>query len=161
MGSEVIDRTRLLFFTRCVRLVATGACLTLLLGACQQPTQKSGTAIDKMATVHQAQVGATSEVRPAWQEAWLKFKRENDTDVANNKRRIIELRENVGKANARFRASYNVRIDELERRNNELRDRTDNYKDQGEAKWVGFKHGSKRDMDGLKSLLKKTTIKNG
>jgi hypothetical protein len=161
MGSEVIDRTRLRFFTRCVRLVATGACLTLLLGACQQPREKSGTAIDKMATVHQAQVGATSKVRPAWQEAWLKFKRENDTDVANNKRRIIELRENVGKANARFRASYNVRIDELERRNNELRDRIDNYKDQGEAKWVGFKLGSKRDMDGLKSLLKKTTIKNG
>jgi hypothetical protein len=91
---------------------------------------------------------------------WLEFKRENDTDIAENERRIIELRKQVGKANTCFRASYNARIYELERRNNELRDRTNNYRDEGDVKWAAFKRGCKRDMHNLKSLLKKTTIKN-
>ena len=148
------------YFTDSVKFIATGVCLTLLLSACQQPKEKVGIAIEKVANVNRSLMEATREIRPAWQEAWLKFKRENDTDIAENERLITELRKDVGKANTRFRASYNVRIDELERRNNELRDRTDNYRDEGDSKWVAFKHGSKRDMDNLKALLKKTTIKN-
>ena len=148
------------YFTSSVKLIATSVCLTLLLVACQKPRENSRIAIESVANVNQGGHEASREVRPAWQEAWLKFKRDNDTDVADNERRIIELREHVGKANARFRASYSVRIDELERRNNELRDRTDNYRDKGDAKWLAFKHGSERDMDGLKLLLKKTIIKN-
>ena len=143
-----------------MRLFATGVCLTLLLVAFHTPGEKSGIAIEKVANGNQALKEVTRGVRPEWQEAWLKFKRENDTDIENNKRRIIELRKDVGKADTRFRGSYNARIDELERRNNELRDRTNNYTDEGDAKWVAFKHGSKRDMDHLKALLKKTTVKN-
>jgi hypothetical protein len=144
-----------------MKFIVICVCLTLLLTACQQSREESGIVIDRVATVNQGLKQAGRQLRPAWEKAWLKFKRENDTDVANNERRIVELRANVIKANTQFRASYTVRIDELERRNNELRDRTDNYKDKGDAKWVAFKHGSKRDMDRLKSLLKKTTIKNG
>jgi hypothetical protein len=154
---EAVNKSKTRCFTNTVKVITTCVCLTLLLGACHKPSEKSGVASDRIANVKQV----TRKVRSAWQEAWLKFKRENDTDVAENELRIIDLRKDVGKANTRFRASYNVRIDELERRNNELRDRTDNYKDQGDAKWVVFKHGSKHDMDDLKSLLKKTAIKNG
>jgi hypothetical protein len=147
-------------FTNSVKFIAAVVCLTVLLVACHKPEEKSESAIESGANANQDLKKATREVRPAWQEAWLMFKRENDTDIAENELRIIELRKQVGKANTRFRASYNARIDELERRNNELRNRIDNYRDEGDAKWVAFKNGSKRDMDNLKSLLKKTTIKN-
>jgi hypothetical protein len=148
------------YFTNSVKFIATGVCLTVLLVACHKPEKKIEGAIERSANATQDLKKATREVRPGWQEAWLKFKRENDTDIAENELRINELRKQVGKANTGFRASYNVRIDELERRNNELRNRIDNYRDQGDAKWAAFKNGSKRDMDNLKSLLKKTTIKN-
>jgi len=157
---EVVDRTTSRNFTNFVKFIATGVCLALLLIACQKPREKSGIATENFANVNQGGQEASREVRPAWQEAYLKFKRKNDADIAENERRIVELRKDVGKANTRFRASYTVRIDELERRNNELRDRTDNYRDEGEAKWVAFKYGSKRDMDNLKLLLKKTIIQN-
>jgi len=159
MGTITSSTSR--HFTHSVKFIATGVCLTLLLVGCQKPMEKSGITIEKVANVNQGLKGATRAVRPAWQEAWLTFKRDNDTDIADNERRITALRKEVGKANSRFRASYNMRIDELERRNNKLRDRVNNCKDEGDAKWVAFKHGAKRDMDGLKSLLKKTTIKTG
>lgn len=158
---EVVNKTRSRGFMNTVTYIATGVCLALLLIACQKPAEKSGIATENNGKVNQSVQGASSEVRPAWQEAYLKFKRKNDVDIAENEQRIIELRKAVRKANTRFRASYSVRIDELERRNNELRDRTDNYRDEGDAKWAAFKHGSKRDMDKLKSLLKKTVIRDG
>ncbi len=157
MGSIAGSISR--YFTGAMWFIATGVCLTVLLVACHKPEETIESAIQRYADANQALRKATREVRPAWREAWLKFKRENDTDITENELRIIELRKQVGNANTRFRAIYNVRIDELQRRNNELRNRTDNYRDEGDAKWVVFKNGSKRDMDYLKSLLKKTTIK--
>lgn len=161
---EVVDTARSRHFTNAVKFIATGLCLALLLIECQKPAERSkrsGTAIEDVASLNQGGREASKEVRPAWQEAYRKFKRQNDIDIAENERRIIELRKNVGNASMRFRTSYTLRIDELERRNNELRDRTDNYRGQGDAKWAAFMYSSKRDMDKLKSLLKKTIIKNG
>jgi hypothetical protein len=157
---STITTSKSCYFTNSVKFIATAVCLTLLLSACQEPKETVGIAIEKVANVNRGPAETTTEIRPAWQEAWVKFKRENDTDIAENERLITELRKDVGKANTRFRASYSVRIDELERRNNELRERTDNYRDEGDSKWAAFKYGSKRDMENLKALLKKTTIKN-
>jgi uncharacterized protein involved in exopolysaccharide biosynthesis len=104
---------------------------------------------------------ARREVRAEWQENWLKFKRDNDKAIADNERRIIDLRKEVSGIDTRYRAKYNVRIDELEKKNNELRDRVNNYKDDGDESWEKFKKGMEHDLDDLKSSLKNTAIKNG
>ena len=149
------------YFTNSVKFIATGVCLTFLLVACQKPEQKVEDARDKVTNANQDLKEATREARTAWQEAWLKFKGDNDTEIADNERRMIELRKEVSKLHERYRANYNVRIDELEKRNNDLRDRVNNYKDEGDVKWEEFKKETKREMDDLTLSLKKFTIKNG
>ena len=157
---STISTSKSSHFIKAVKSIATGVCLAVLLVACQKPEEKVGNAKEKVASANQDLKEAKREARSEWQEAWLKFKRDNDSDIADNERRIMELRKEVSKVNTRYRANYTVRIDTLELRNNELRDRVNNYKDEGDAKWQEFKNDSKRDMDELKSSLKKITIKN-
>ncbi len=147
-------------FTNLVKFTATGFCLAILLVACQQPEKKVETAKEKVADAKQDLKEAKREVRAEWQENWLKFKRDNDKEIADAERRIIDLRKEVNGVDTRYRAKYNVRIDELEKRNNELRDRVNNYRDEGDVRWGEFKEGMKHDMDDLKSSLKNITIKN-
>ncbi len=143
-----------------VKFIATGFCLAILLVACQKPEAKVENAKEKIADANQDLKEAKREARAEWQENWLKFKRDNDEEIASNERRILELRKDVKDVDARYRGKYNTRIDELEHRNNDLRDRVNNYKDAGDERWEEFKKDMKRDMDDLRSSLKNVTIKN-
>ena len=149
------------YFTTPVKYIAAVVCLAVLLAACQTPEQKVVEAKENVANANQDLKEANRDARAQWQEDWLTFKRENDKDIADNERRIIDLRQQVRGVNTRYGATYNARIDELERRNNELRDRVDNCRDEGDAKWAEFKETAKRNMDNLKLLLSNVTIKNG
>ena len=156
----IILTSKYSYFTNTVKFITAGFCLSLLLVACQKPSEKVENAKDKVADANQDLKEAKREARAEWQEDWLKFKRGNDKDIADNERRIIELRKEVNSVNTRNKAKYSPRLDDLERRNNELRDRVNNYKDEGDAKWGEFKKEVKRDMEDLASSLKHITIKN-
>ncbi len=149
------------YITTPVMYIAATVCLAVLVSACQTPEQKVVEAKESVANANQDLKEAAREVRAQWQENWLTFKRDNDKDIAANERRIIELRKEVNDVDARYRATYSARIDELERGNNELRDRVNNCRDEGDARWEEFKKDTKRNMDDLKSLLSNLTIKNG
>jgi predicted nucleic acid-binding Zn-ribbon protein len=103
---------------------------------------------------------AATPARPEWLENWRKFKQENDRDVVSNQRRIDDLRKEVGALDSVHRGTYNDRIGECERRNNDLRDRVNNCRDEGDAKWGEFKKKVKQDMDDLNSSLKNFTVRN-
>lgn len=141
-------------------LILAGSLAPFLLMSCQRPEEKVDSAKEKVATANQDLKEARRDAGTEWQEDWLKLKRDNDQEIAGNERRIIEIRKDVNTVDAPYRAKYNTRIDEFERRNNELRDRVNNYKNVGDEKWVEFKKDIKRDMDDLKSSLKNITIKN-
>jgi hypothetical protein len=149
------------YITTPVLYIAATVCLAVLLTACQSPDEKVVEAKEKVTNATQDLKEATREVRAQWQENWLTFKRDNDKDIAANERRIIELRKEVTNANTRYRATYTARIDELERGNNELRDRVNNCRDEGDERWKTFKRDTQRTMDTLKSTLSHMTIKNG
>jgi Zn-dependent M32 family carboxypeptidase len=144
-----------------MRYITASVCLAILLSACQTPEQKVVEAKEKVTDATQDLKEATREVRAQWQEDWLTFKRDNDKDIAANERRIIELRKEVTNINTRYRPTYNARIDELERGNNELRDRVNNCRDEGNERWEAFKRDTQRTMDTLKTTLSSMTIKNG
>ncbi len=141
-------------------LIATGLCLALVLAACEKPEEKVKEAKNEVAEANQDLKEATREVRAQWQEDWLKFKRDSDEEIAINERRIIQLRKEVNDIDTRYRAKYTTLIDDLERRNNERRDRVNNYKDEGDERWEQFKKDMQRETDDLKSSLGGITIKN-
>ena len=148
-------------------LAFTGFCLMMVVGACQRSEQKVADAKGKVADAkevvaeaNQDLKEASRDVRADWEENWVAFKRDIDTRVSDNERRILELRSEVANIDTRYQASYNTSIDEAERRNNELRDRVANYKHEGDANWEVFKTDIGRDFDALKIALGNITIAN-
>ena len=141
-------------------VVSTGLGLSILLISCQKPAEKVEAARDKVTDAKQDLTEAKREARAEWQEDWLKVKREYDTMIADNERHIIELRKELNGVDMRYRATYNTRINELETKNKELRDRIDNAKDEGDTAWEQFKKDTKHDLGDLKTSLKNITIKN-
>ena len=125
--------------------VATGICLSILLLACQRPETKVENAKAKVADASQDLKEARREVRVEWQE---------------NERRIIALRKEVNEVHRSYRDKYTSQIDGLEQRNNELRDRVNNCRDEGADRWQEFKNNVKHDMSELKSSLSGMTVKN-
>jgi len=141
-------------------LAIAGFLSALPFTGCQRPEDKVETAREKVAEAKQDLKEAGRDARADWQEAWLTVKRDYDKEVAINERRILDLRKEVAAIDMRYRSTYNSRIDDLERRNTELRERLNNVKDQGDQQWEEFKTGLKREMDDLQSSLKNITIKN-
>jgi hypothetical protein len=141
-------------------LTIAGVLTTVVLIGCQDPQGKVDTAREKIADGKQDLKEAKREVRAEWQEDWLKFKSDNDKDIADNERRIIILRKEVKDIDVRNREKYTVSIDALEKRNNGSRDRINQCKDEGDAQWGEFKKDIKRDMDDISTSLKNITIKN-
>jgi hypothetical protein len=118
--------------------------------SCQTPADKVDTAKVDVAKANQDLKEAKREVRADWAEEWLNFKRTNDTAIAENERSFIDLRGKVKHVEMRSRAAYAGRIDAAERRNNEIRDRVNGYKDEGEVAWQDFKKSVEHDMADLK-----------
>lgn len=148
------------YFKSLATVVSTGICLSILMISCQKPAEKVEAARDNVVDANQNLKEAKREARAEWQEDWLKIKRDNDKEIADNERRIIDLRKEVNDIDMRYRAKYTTRIDELETKNNQLRDRVDNAKDEGDIAWVQFKKDTKQDLADLKVSLKDITIKN-
>lgn len=138
------------YFMQPAKYIVASMCCAFLLMSCQTPADKVDNAKVDVATANQDLKDAKREVRADWQEDWLAFKRTNDTAIAENERRFIELRAKTKDIDARDRATYAGRIDACERRNNEIRDRVNSYKDDGDAGWQEFKKSVGRDMDDLK-----------
>ena len=156
----MITVSKSLMRTAFVRVMTPAFCVGLALTGCQKSDARIEEAKEKVVDARQELKEIRRDVRADWQEDWVKFKRDNDQDVASNERRTIDLRREVAAIETRHRAKYSDRITELERRNYELRDRVNNCKDEGDVQWQAFKKSMKLDMDNLKSSLKNVTIKN-
>lgn len=141
--------------------ILTSVCGVAIILAC---SHQPGADLEQTKPGHlfarQEMKAAAKRARPEWLENWLKFKQENDKDVVSNERRIDDLRKEVGALDSVHRGTYNDRIGECERKNTDLRDRVNNCKDEGDAKWGEFKKKVKQDMDDLNSSLKNFTVRN-
>lgn len=150
-------------------IALTGFCLAVLITGCSKNTeQKVADAKDKVsdakakvADADQDLKTATQDERAEWKQSWLSYKDDVDKDMADNATSIATLRAEVAKIDKRYQANYKQSLDEAERKNNELKDRVNNYKDEGDAKWELFKTDTKRELDELTATIKNISIKSG
>jgi cell division septation protein DedD len=144
-------------------------CLVLLSAGCSKHAeQKVADAKGKVADAKEKVGEATEDLQSAqrderseWKQSWLSFKNDFDKDLTDNEAGIAARRAEVEKIDAGNRSRYNASLDDAERKNNELRDRVNNYKDEGDAKWELFKTDTRRELDDLKATIKDISIKNG
>lgn len=143
-------------------MLALTACgLMTGIAACNTSEKKVADARESVAEANQDLNEASRDARTDWQEDWLGFKREINEDVSKNERRIMELRSEVAQIDTQYQDEYNVMINDAERRNYELRDRVNNYYNEGDQKWMVFKTDVRQDFDDLETSIRNIMVKNG
>lgn len=131
-------------------LAVTGLMTGSLYTACNSPEKKVENASENVVEAQQDLDQAERE----YAEEWGKFKSEYQLQIQTNENDIAGYRE-LEKMDPAYRTKYSVRIDELEAKNTELKDRINKYESEKRRdNWEEFKAEFKRDMDELGAALK-------
>ncbi|MDY0199609.1 MAG: hypothetical protein RBR40_01335 [Tenuifilaceae bacterium] len=134
-------------------LVAFATALTLL-GGCKSANENNRAAkVDKAAE-------NLIEARQNYIEEYEAFKPEANIKIEANEKAIAKLKEdgkNKSKAN---KAILDKKLAALELKNQELKDKIRDSKEDGNERWEAFKLEFKYDMDNLGQALKDLTTNN-
>ncbi|MDY0215584.1 MAG: hypothetical protein RBS19_01395 [Bacteroidales bacterium] len=130
-----------------------------LFSSCTSSNEK--TSKTKMNEASENLIEAKADLNAAqndFNQTYEAFKIESDRRIAENEKAIAKLKaENRNKA---AKADFEKNLTTLERKNQSLKDRMHNYKDEGFDKWESFKTEFNHDMDNLGDALNDLTTKN-
>ncbi|MBC7641301.1 MAG: hypothetical protein H7174_03010 [Flavobacterium sp.] len=84
---------------------------------------------------------------------WIKFRAESQAKIADNEKRIAELKVRMNEPGKTFDGLYRTRIEKLESKNAELKSRLRNY-DGNQTQWKTFKSDFNRDMNEIGNNIK-------
>ena len=87
------------------------------------------------------------------------FKTESQEKNDINEKLITEFRERRPIFQDGLVAKYLSKVDELEKKNSEMKRKLDEYKMEGQGKWISFKHDFNHDMSGIEKALKDLNIR--
>ncbi|MFL5754032.1 MAG: hypothetical protein ACJ76F_11540 [Bacteroidia bacterium] len=139
-------------------IVMMGIVATAFISSCQSPEKKVEKAEEKVEDAKmdltQAQIDARNENFKAWQ----KFRNESEDRIRENEKMIGEQKAKL--KNTNNKAGNDPRLDEMERKNSELRQKIYNYDNADDSKWEEFKREFNHDMDELGKSLKDFTVDN-
>lgn len=134
--------------------------LALMMGCTKSSDQKVANAKENVNAVTQDVKDAAADAQAAVREEWLQFKRESDNKIAANNKVIAEYKAKMTTAQGKLQAAYDKKIDELEKKNKELKAKLDEWKDDGKSDWTQFKSELNHDLDALGTALKDFTVDN-
>lgn len=130
-----------------------------LFSSCTSPNEKISKT--KMNEASENLMEAKSDLNAAqndFNQTYEAFKIESDRKIAENEKAIAKLRmENKKKV---AKADFEKKLTTLEKKNQSLKDRMQNYKEEGIDKWESFKTEFNHDMDNLGDALKDLTTNN-
>jgi len=155
-----------------VTLAVAVGCFVGLIASCQSKQEKVESARGEvqeqreevaeeqhdLAEAQQELNAAQQSAREEWKTDYLAFKRDMVNEVAENERLILEKRESVARLDAAAQDQYNTTLADVERRNNDLRDRLNNAMDEGDAQWTTFKDNFKREINEVEEAIKAINI---
>lgn len=130
----------------------------LILTGCKSPTQKAEDAKENVQDAREdlkdaKQEANTAVVKAANDEEWEAFKIEADAKIKLNELSITELKTKLKKPGKGLAEADKLRIDALEKRNDDLKSRMNDY-DKNRTDWESFKRDFGRDNDDLVIALK-------
>ncbi len=82
---------------------------------------------------------------------WQQFKVDAKVKIKANEKRIAEFKADIAadikSDSKKIKSSYKKEVARLEKQNNELKSKVDEYKYEGKDKWIEFKKGFNHEMD--------------
>ncbi|TDE53419.1 hypothetical protein [Flavobacterium sp. GT3P67] len=147
-------------YTLAITTFMTG---TVLIG-CQNSSKKEEAAQDNVEDARENLDDAKEELtdarKVATQEEWETFKASTNATITQNEIRIAEMKASMKKTGKSIDEVYTKKIDDLERKNNEIKAKIQTYKNDTDSDWESFKQEYNRDMDELGEALKNLTVDN-
>jgi Skp family chaperone for outer membrane proteins len=89
------------------------------------------------------------DAKTAYLAEWQAFKEEADEKIDANQKRIEAFKAKMSKAGSTAKENYNKEVAVLEQKNQDLKKKLDEYKDDGQSKWKEFKANFNDDMDAI------------
>lgn len=90
---------------------------------------------------------------------WQTFKKEANQTIAENEKRIVDLKNAIKKPGNTFDATYEKSIDALEEKNASLKTKIIDFEN-NQTDWASFKREFNSDMKELGAALKDLTVNN-
>lgn len=91
---------------------------------------------------------------------WEAFKVRTDSTIIRNEMRIAELKNKMTETGKSIDSTYQIKIDLLQEKNEEMKIKLDDYSNDATQNWDSFKTEFNHDMDELKVALKNFAVKN-
>ena len=119
--------------------------ITSCRSAAQRETAAKNNVVDAKQDLQDTKVDNANE--------WIKFKTESEAKIADNEKRIAELKVRMKEPGKTFDGLYRTRIEKLEAKNAELKTKLRNY-DGNQTQWKTFKSDFNRDMNEIGNNIK-------
>lgn len=147
-------------FTLAASLFIAGS----ILSSCSSQDKKVENAEQKVEDAKSDVKDAKQDLNEAQQGSsvsdFQKFKNESNQEIIDNERRIAELKIEIRNENRETREKDEKKIDALEKKNHELKEKLSAYTDDGKSDWRVFKTEFKHDLDGIGNAFKDITVRN-
>jgi capsule polysaccharide export protein KpsE/RkpR len=135
----------------------------LMLSACMSSEDKVKNAEDNVQDAKENLANAQTElyyVRLYTITTYEQFKIEAEKVIAVQQNNIDDLRDKMANSKKEMNDGYDKKLDELETKNNELKQKLEDYKQNGQDNWTGFKNEFNHDMNELGKAFKDLTVEN-
>lgn len=144
--------------------VATSLLAGAIFTSCQSNNQKVEAAKDKVQDARQDLIEAQTDAYDAEvvkinSEEWKAFKIETENNIENNDLRIAELKVQLEKPGQTFDPIFKNRIEVLEQKNLDMKNRLSNYKN-NQSDWEVFKSEFNHDMEELQKDLREFSFES-
>ena len=137
-------------------LTVVGIAAMAIFSSCSTPAEKVETAEQD---VTQAQENL-SEAKDDYLVEVENFKKESADKITANDKAIAEFRTEMANSKKELKVKYDKQIADLESKNDTMKIRMANYKDEGKDNWQSFKVEFNSDMEELGRSFKDFTVNN-
>ncbi len=128
--------------------------------SCQSSAKKVENAQQNVKEEKGNVVEAKQELNQALKDSIQQFKKESAEKISDYDNSIAELKATIVKGKKETKAKYEKELAVLEQKNNDMKKKLDDYKEEGSDKWAIFKREFNHDMDELGKSLKGFTVKS-
>jgi uncharacterized protein YeaO (DUF488 family) len=132
--------------------------------SCKSNTDKEKDAVEEVQEAEENLNQVTEDISSdaitkANDAEWQTFKKEANQTIAENEKRIVDLKNAIKKPGNTFDATYEKSIDALEEKNTSLKTKIIDFEN-NQTDWASFKREFNSDMKELGAALKDLTVNN-
>lgn len=131
-----------------------------MLTNCKSSSEKVEDAKDKLADAKDKVIDANQELDQVIKDSIQLFKKESGEEITKYEKSLAEFKVLIANEKNDIKAIYNKKLNVLEQKNNDLKKKLADFKEDGKDKWNIFRAEFIYDMDELGLAIKDLTVKN-